>query len=94
MNVEIGAEAALFPKKEYISGIFLTVYTTSLLISTCNNTVIYAERYVQRSVVDSGFRVRILLFKSGSSSGSDPEKTTPTLLIIHNIRTEQGIKLF
>ncbi len=26
MNVEIGAEAALFPKKEYISGIFLTVH--------------------------------------------------------------------
>jgi hypothetical protein len=23
MNVEIGAEAALFPEKEYISGIFL-----------------------------------------------------------------------
>ncbi len=26
MNVEIGAEAALFPEKEYISGIFVTVY--------------------------------------------------------------------
>jgi hypothetical protein len=25
MNVEIGAEAALFPKKEYISGIFVAV---------------------------------------------------------------------
>jgi hypothetical protein len=25
MNVEIGAEAALFPEKEYISGIFLAV---------------------------------------------------------------------
>jgi hypothetical protein len=25
MNVEIGAEAALFPEKEYISGIFVTV---------------------------------------------------------------------
>jgi hypothetical protein len=28
MNVEIGAEAALFPEKEYISGIFVAVYTT------------------------------------------------------------------
>ncbi len=26
MKVEIGAEAALFPEKEYISGIFLAVY--------------------------------------------------------------------
>jgi hypothetical protein len=26
MNVEIGAEAALFPEKEYISGIFVTVW--------------------------------------------------------------------
>ncbi len=25
MNVEIGAEAALFPEKEYLSGIFLAV---------------------------------------------------------------------
>ncbi len=25
MNVEIGAEAALFPEKEYISGILVTV---------------------------------------------------------------------
>jgi hypothetical protein len=27
MNVEIGAEAALFPEKEYIRGIFVAVYT-------------------------------------------------------------------
>jgi hypothetical protein len=26
MNVEIGTEAALFPEKEYINGIFLAVY--------------------------------------------------------------------
>ncbi len=26
MNVEIGAEAALFPEKEYISGIFVAVF--------------------------------------------------------------------
>jgi hypothetical protein len=26
MNVEIGAEAALFPEKEYISGIFVAVW--------------------------------------------------------------------
>jgi hypothetical protein len=27
MNVEIGAEAALFPEKEYISGIFVAVWS-------------------------------------------------------------------
>jgi hypothetical protein len=26
MNVEIGAEAALFPEKEYINGIFVAVW--------------------------------------------------------------------
>jgi hypothetical protein len=26
MNVEIGAEAALFPEKEYINGIFFAVW--------------------------------------------------------------------
>jgi hypothetical protein len=26
MNVEIGAEAALFPEKQYISGIFIAVW--------------------------------------------------------------------
>jgi hypothetical protein len=30
MNVEIGAEAALFPEKEYISGIFVAVYHCDL----------------------------------------------------------------
>ncbi len=28
MNVEIGTEAAQFPEKEYISGIFLAVYVS------------------------------------------------------------------
>ncbi len=30
MNVEIGAEAALFPEKEYISGIFFAVWSETL----------------------------------------------------------------
>jgi hypothetical protein len=30
MNVEIGAEAALFPEKEYINGIFVAVHTMLL----------------------------------------------------------------
>jgi hypothetical protein len=30
MNSEIGAEAALFPEKEYINGIFVAVYACGL----------------------------------------------------------------
>jgi hypothetical protein len=36
MNVEIGAEAALFPEKEYISGLFLAVYVNCYLWSANN----------------------------------------------------------
>jgi hypothetical protein len=32
MNVEIGTEAAQFPEKEYINGIFFAVYNTLILI--------------------------------------------------------------
>ncbi len=34
MNVEIGAEAAQFPEKEYINGIFVAVYYRSPCIYT------------------------------------------------------------
>jgi hypothetical protein len=33
MNVEIGAEAALFPEKEYISGIFVAVLAKGLALA-------------------------------------------------------------
>jgi hypothetical protein len=33
MNVEIGTEAAQFPEKEYINGIFLAVYATVPLMT-------------------------------------------------------------
>jgi hypothetical protein len=33
MNVEFGAEAALFPEKEYISGIFVAVWYRYMLSS-------------------------------------------------------------
>ncbi len=34
MNVEIGAEAAQFPEKEYINGIAVAVYCTSSVAVT------------------------------------------------------------
>jgi hypothetical protein len=33
MNVEIGAEAALFPEKKYIKGIFIAVWTVPATIN-------------------------------------------------------------
>ncbi len=36
MNVEIGAEAALFPEKEYISGIFVAVHHTTAFHQKCD----------------------------------------------------------
>jgi hypothetical protein len=33
MNVEIGAEAALFPEKEYIKGVFVTVWVETLNVA-------------------------------------------------------------
>jgi hypothetical protein len=35
MNVEIGAEAALFPEKEYINGILVTVLPSNSSTTTC-----------------------------------------------------------
>ncbi len=32
MNVDIGTEAALFPEKEYINGIFIAVYVENKLM--------------------------------------------------------------
>jgi hypothetical protein len=32
MNVEIGAEVALFPEKEYIKGIFVAVYRRPMVV--------------------------------------------------------------
>jgi hypothetical protein len=39
MNVEIGAEAALFPEKEYIKGIFVAVQDSQFLKFPTSNTV-------------------------------------------------------
>ncbi len=37
MNVEIGTEAAQFPEKEYINGIFIAVRYFSRIISMCES---------------------------------------------------------
>jgi hypothetical protein len=39
MNVEIGAEAALFPEKEYIKGIFAAVFLSSRSVPFTLTTV-------------------------------------------------------
>jgi hypothetical protein len=37
MNVEIGAEAALFPEKDYINGIFVAVWALPIKVSIIDN---------------------------------------------------------
>ncbi len=41
MNVEIGAEAALFPEKEYINGIAVAVYAGYVAHFTLHKSVEY-----------------------------------------------------
>jgi hypothetical protein len=43
MNVEIRAEAALFPEKEYISGIFFAVLVKLLDCMQCGNGGVKVE---------------------------------------------------
>ncbi len=38
MNVEIGAEVALFPEKEYINGIFVAVQSEGPVVSSSNHS--------------------------------------------------------
>ena len=45
MNVEIGTEAAQFPEKEYISGIFLAVLRVEVLFIYLGVTVHIIKRY-------------------------------------------------
>ncbi len=61
MNVEIGAEAALFPEKEYISGIFVAVQRSSqgIGISQFENV---EKRYILK------WRPKRLLMKGGASN--------------------------
>jgi hypothetical protein len=49
MNVEIGTEAAQFPEKEYIKGIFLAVYL-SLCIAVRNTfpIIMFLYSYVKK----------------------------------------------
>ncbi len=39
MNVEIGAEAALFPEKEYISRIFVAMYSLAAYSKSCRRVI-------------------------------------------------------
>jgi hypothetical protein len=41
MNVEIGAEAALFPEKEYINGIAVAVFDFSCIVAALQ--IVYAQ---------------------------------------------------
>jgi hypothetical protein len=45
MNVEIGAEAALFPEKEYINEIFVAVHSVSWIICVLRRFYITKPQY-------------------------------------------------
>jgi hypothetical protein len=51
MTVEIGTEAAQFPEKEYINGIAVAVYASSLLPNH-NYNVLFPNSYTHISVRD------------------------------------------
>jgi hypothetical protein len=57
MNVEIGAEAALFPEKEYISGIFIAVYETLTVrfMYKLYRHKLYREQIVSAQIVSAQF---------------------------------------
>jgi hypothetical protein len=58
MNVEIGAEAALFPEKEYISGILVAMQTDlmSITLSFCmkKNSMMYPQHFTVTHCRPSG----------------------------------------
>ncbi len=61
MNVEIGAEAALFPEKEYINGIFVAVWQTAVsifLVMFCTETMRYFMRVLYTWKIYTMNRIR------------------------------------
>ena len=59
MNVEIGAEAALFPEKEYINGIAVAVHTLieALQRYNCQADLIWPDRTVPLGHLSTYYRV-------------------------------------
>jgi hypothetical protein len=63
MNVEIGAEAAQFPEKEYINGIAVAVYVLQVVTCACAAvlavilTAMVAINYATGPSYDTGFNV-------------------------------------
>ncbi len=59
MNVEIGTEAAQFPEKEYINGIFLAMYRLLLLkfqILTVKKDILLLHVFTVHTVYINGCR--------------------------------------
>ncbi len=62
MNVEIGAEAALFPEKEYINGIAIAVWRvrSQQLLKYCNTAKIawYFDKKKHPALIGDADRIR------------------------------------
>ncbi len=59
MNVEIGAEAALFPENEYINGIFVTVQFPLSVKHAGSAEIILKKYFVRSSKHSSSWMVRV-----------------------------------
>ncbi len=55
MNVEIGAEAALFPEKEYIKGIFVAVYVLDPTLIKKENQIFLIYKEIQSGAVAKSY---------------------------------------
>jgi hypothetical protein len=63
MNVEIGAEAALFPEKEYISRIFVAVYNTNMFY-VCKSIVFMVFKLFCSISVRNNIKILVYCFYS------------------------------
>jgi hypothetical protein len=60
MNVEIGAEAALFPEKEYINGIAVAVYGDEMTVACSYRFDQINNMVVVLSVLINGVKIFIV----------------------------------
>ncbi len=76
MNVEIGTEAAQFPEKEYINGIFVAVHNMcnhdiciNAFLYYSKNTDCFAENLLETNIMSLSQRELTFLIEAQSKKG-------------------------